>query len=119
MTCADFGDQMAQTLRREHDRVAIELLLEIFAGMFFYGLASITEFGAMIRAACVRRQIATAVRSADFQAGVAVQRSLKNQVSERDGCLQRIADYIGEESVTLKTLQTFHKSRGGQKQQDS
>src|SRR5579864_4409880 len=87
--------------------------------MFFYVLAAVADFGAMIRAACVRRQVAAAVRAANFQAGVAVQGTLENQVGESDSRLQRIADYIGKESIALKSLQAIHKSGGMQKQQNA
>src|SRR6266700_1195387 len=108
---------MAQTFRRENNRIAIKLLLEIFAGMLFHGLAAIAEFGAVIRAPRVRWQIATAVRTTNFEAWVAIQGPLENQVSEGDGRLQRIAHHVGEESVALKPLQTFHESRWVQTQQ--
>src|ERR1700719_4352840 len=104
MARADFGDQMAQTFRREDDRVAIKLLLEIFAGMLFYGLASIAEFRAMIRAPRVGSQIASTVRATNCQAGIAVQRSLENQVGERDSRLQGVAYHVREKSVALKTF---------------
>ena len=39
------------------------------------------------------------MRAADLEAGKTVERALKNQVRQRDGCLERVADRVGEEAV--------------------
>ena len=44
------------------------------------------------------------MRRADLQAGKAIERALEDQVRERDGGVERIADDVGEIAVALKPV---------------
>ena len=55
MTDANFGHQMPQALRGKDNRIAIQLLLEIFAGVFLNGFAVLAGLHAVIGTSEVRR----------------------------------------------------------------
>src|SRR5579863_6533370 len=81
-------------------------LLQVFCGMFLQRL--IAEVGkgqaAVIGSRGIGRQVAAAMRSTNLEAGKSIQRSIENQVRERDGRVQRIADHVGQIPVALETL---------------
>src|SRR3989449_7778620 len=67
----------------------------------------------MIGAARVRRQEAAGVRRADPEAGELVERALEDQVRERDGGLERIADHVVEVAVALEPVLEVGRGTGG------
>ena len=97
---------MAQRLGGEDQRIEIELL-EIFARLFLQrrALALVgKDRTAVIHARGVGRQVAAAVRRADFQVRETVERALEDQMRERKRCFQRIADHIAERAAALDPL---------------
>src|SRR6266550_7779072 len=119
MACANFSDQMAQALGSKHNRIAIQLSLEIFAGMFFDWVAMRALLHAVIRSATVRGEVASAMGAANLDARVAVQRPFEDQMGERHRSLQGIAYYIGQESVPLKAPLSFREAGGMDENEDS
>jgi hypothetical protein len=92
---ADLGGEMADGFRREDQRVEIELLqvlgrllLELDVGI----AAGRTDQAGMVGAVGVGRQVAAAVRADDLEAREAVERALEDQMRQRNGGFQRIAD---------------------------
>src|SRR5207245_5925577 len=72
--------------------------------------ASIRERqAALVGAARVRRQIAAAVRRADLQPGEAIERALEDQVRERDGGLERVADHVLQQAVSLESTRDLDR----------
>src|ERR1700676_5105479 len=100
MADADFSDEVPQSLGCKYDRVAIDLFLEIFAGHLFKRLAAgRILLHAMIRPPQIGRNEAAAMSRDNFYSGVTIQRSIEDQVGERDGGLQRIADYVSQIAI--------------------
>src|SRR6266853_4944075 len=100
---AGLGGQVPQGLRGEDDRVVVHLakvlgrlLLELA------GAARGERQAALVGAPRVRGQEASAVGGADLEAGKAVEGALEDQVRERDGGLERVADHVVEEPVALE-----------------
>src|SRR5580704_5820039 len=110
---------MPQSLGGKDHRVAIDLLLEVFAGLFCDGLAIRAGFRAAIGAAKIRGHIAPTMGSADLNSGKAIESSLEDQMGERHGRLQRIADYISQKTVSLKPPLAFRKASRVDENQDS
>jgi hypothetical protein len=90
---------MAQPLLREHHGVVVHLaqilgrpLLDRTPG------AAVAEIrphlAAKVRAGGVGGQIAAAVRRADLDPRIAVERAVENQMRERNRGLERVADYV-------------------------
>src|SRR2546425_10269173 len=93
---------MAHILRGEEHGVVIKLL-EILAGELLQGPAILGKgFQALIVAARVRRQVATAVRGADFEPREKIQSSVLNQGGEREGGLQGMPDDIVQIAISLQ-----------------
>src|SRR5207244_5603780 len=58
---------------------------------------------AVVGARRVGRQVATAVGRAYFESGEAVERPLEDQVRERDGGVERVADGVRQPAVALES----------------
>ena len=103
---ADFGCQMAQRFVGEHQRVEIHLA-HVLGGLFLEFDAGI-HFGrdaqAIVRTRRVRAEESAAVRRANFKTGKFIQRAFKDQMRQRDGGVERIADGVGQPAVAAKTL---------------
>src|SRR6266567_415369 len=104
---AHLGGEVAHRFGREHDVVVVQLP-EILRGLLLEwpvlgAGASIGEGqAALIGAPRVRGEVAAAVRSADLEPGEAIERSLEDQVRERDGRLERVADHVRQQTVALE-----------------
>src|SRR5262249_31189038 len=86
--------QVAQSLRREHQRIEVELL-QVFGGSLLKRrLAAIlrSEEAPAIGTVGVGGQVSAAVRGADLQPGVAVEHAFENQMGQSDRGLERVAD---------------------------
>src|ERR1051325_11116570 len=57
---------------------------------------------AVIRPGTVGRQVATAMGRTELQARKAIQRPLKNEMGERDGGFERIADDVAQQAIALE-----------------
>src|SRR6266851_778364 len=96
--------QVAQGLRRKHDRIVIELA-QVFGGLLLerHRRAAIREGDADgVRTIRIGRQIAAAVRGADLESREAVERPFVDQMRERERGLERIADRIGEPAIAVQ-----------------
>src|SRR5882672_10163180 len=96
---------MAQRFGREDDRVVVELA-QIFGRSFLQRLRTTIRES---RAACVRArgvggEVTAAVSRADLEAGKAVERSLEDQVRERNRRVERIADDVAEAPAASEPL---------------
>src|SRR5438132_2979399 len=104
---AHLGGEVAHRFGREHDVVVVQLP-EILRGLLLEwpvlgAGASIGEGQtALIGAPRVRGEVAAAVRGADLEPGEAIERSLEDQVRERDGRLERVADHVRQQAVALE-----------------
>src|SRR6516162_9651996 len=94
---------MAQPRGSEDHRVVIELS-EVFARLLRErpGAARGEGHAALVGASRVRGQITAAVGGADFEPGIAIERSLKDQVRQGDRRFEWIADHILEHAVALE-----------------
>src|SRR5262249_5023005 len=103
---AMLGDEMAQSLAGEHQRVEIELL-EILARLLLE-LGSLALVGenrtAVVHACRVGGQIAATVGAADLEIRELVERTLENEVGERDRGLERVTDHVAERARALDAL---------------
>src|SRR5262249_57768544 len=101
--------QMAQPLLREHHGVVVHLaqilgrpLLDRAPG------AAVAEIrphlAAKVRAGGVGGQIAAAVRRADLDPRIPVERAVENQMRERNRGLERVANYVREIAVAAETV---------------
>src|SRR5262249_16701824 len=99
LTCADLCHEVANAFGTKHHGVVVEGL-QVFGRRIFDAAVRTTRTqvwprrAALIKTAGVGWQVATGVRGADLKRGVAVERALENEVRERNGRLQRVADYI-------------------------
>src|SRR3989475_275861 len=101
---ADFRGQVPQRFRGEDQRVVIHLpqilgrlLLQLDAGVHVGRDAQ-----AVVGARRVGRQVAAAVCRADLESGEAIERALEDQMRERDGGVQRVADRVRQPAVALE-----------------
>src|SRR5262245_34140484 len=98
---------MTDRLGREDQGVEIDLL-EVFGWLFLQLHVGIAAFRAdqagMIRALGVRRQEAAAMSRDHFQAGIAVESALEDQMRQRDRRAQRIADGVAEPAIAGEPL---------------
>src|SRR5438094_3324991 len=103
LTGPGLGDEVAQRLGREDERVEVELL-EILRRLLLQRLGAPVGEGHADRVGTRRvgRQIAAAVGRADLQPGKAVERTFEDQVRERDRGLERIADGVLETAAALQ-----------------
>src|SRR5579883_1896926 len=102
---ADLGDEVAQCLGREHQRVIVELV-EIFGGLLLEMDVRIAvlrrdEAGVIVTRR-IRRQVAAAVRRDDLETGEFVERAFEDQVLERQRRLERIADGVRQPAVAME-----------------
>ena len=65
------------------------------------------QCAAVIRASFVGWQVASGVRSADFQAGELVERPVENQVRKKNRGLQRIADHVAQSTFAREAFIEF------------
>src|SRR5262244_847598 len=103
---AHFRGQVAQRLRREDQRVVVHRS-EIFGRPLLQRDSRVHVGGdaqAVVRARGVRGEVAAAVGRADLQPREAIERALEDQVRERDGRVERIADRVREPAVALEAL---------------
>src|SRR5437660_2235268 len=106
---AHLGGEVAHRFGREHDVVVVQLP-EILRGLLLewpvLGAGASIGKGqaALIGAPRVRGEVAAAVRGADLEPGEAVERALEDQVRERDGRLERVADHVVEQAVALEAV---------------
>ena len=83
-------------MRREHDRVEIDFL-QVLGRWLRQIVGDIgTRAPGVIDAARVAAEIAAAVHRKDFQIGMPLQHAVEDQVVQRDGGIERIADHVGE-----------------------
>ena len=87
---------MAQALGSKDDRIEIQLP-QVFRGVL---LGTVARAGrpdtSIVEPPGVGRQVSAGVGRTDFQPGEAIERAVENQVGEKDGGLQRIADNIAK-----------------------
>src|ERR1700674_75960 len=103
---------MPHVLRRKKHGIVIQLL-QILRRRPLQRLTKIGERDqALIVPARVRGQVSPAVRRADFQFREKVQRSVLNQMSERESCFQRMSDDIVEKSISLQPFFVDRRPRG-------
>src|SRR5258707_12782752 len=79
------GDQVPESLRREDDRIEIELL-HVFRGFFLnlhFALFR-KDQAPMVHAISIRSKIAASMRCTDFQVGKAVKGAFKNHVRTKN-----------------------------------
>src|SRR5947207_3091951 len=104
---AHLGGEVAHRFGREHDVVVVQLP-EILRGLLLewpvLGAGASIGKGqaALIGAPRVRGEVAAAVCGADLEPGEAIERSLEDQVRERDGRLERVADHVRQQTVALE-----------------
>src|SRR5687767_994153 len=90
---------MPQAFVRKHHRIDQDLLAEVFARELGAGaVAAAKRSAGRVRPPQVRWQIASGVGRADTHTREAVQRSLDDQMGQRDGRLQRVADGVAQAS---------------------
>src|SRR5216683_4361057 len=93
---------MPHVLGRKKHGIVIKLL-QILGRKLLQGFAQIGKCGqALIAPARVGGQVSAAVRRADFQSWEQIQRSVFNQVSERESSLQRVSNDIVQKSISLE-----------------
>src|SRR5689334_12046885 len=115
------GDQMAQRLGGKDDGVEVELAVaQIGGGLLFRQRADAIRKAADhgIGAIGVGRQEAAAGGGADLEAGEAVERALIDQMRQRDGGLERIADRVGEEAAATEAAGWFQLARAERVHED-
>ena len=97
---ARLGREVTQRLGGEDDRVVVHLLHVVGRTLLQRLRLALRERRLHgVRAVHVGRQVAAAVRRADLEAGELIERALEDQVRERDGRLQRIADGVRQQPV--------------------
>src|SRR4030095_11539666 len=97
------GGQVSQGLGGEDDRVVIHLAQVLGRLLLDRGGAADGEDpAALVGAPRVRGQEAAAVRGADLEPREPVEGALEDQVRERGGGLERVADHVVEEPITLE-----------------
>src|SRR6266404_2757482 len=96
---------MPQRFGSEHQGIDIELP-QIFGGFFLERRKRLAGFRkretAVIGAVGIRWQVAASMRGAQLEARKTVERAIENQMRERDGGVERIADHVGEQPVALQ-----------------
>src|SRR5260370_16492904 len=98
---------MSQPLAGKQDRIIVELL-EIFAGHFLERLALIRKDGeAEIISSGVVGQVSATVGGADLETWKLIQRSLLNQMRQRNSSRQGAADDISQAAVAAQSLRPF------------
>src|SRR6202040_4292521 len=106
LTCAEWRHQVAQCLGSEYQRVEIELV-QIFGRLLLQldvrvAILRRDEAG-VVGARRVGAEISAAMRGKDLEAGKAIERALEDQVLERDGGVERVADGVREPPIALET----------------
>src|SRR6185312_5928776 len=98
-------NKMAQCLRRKYNRIEEKLSVPQIRRRVFLRQRpdAIGESPAhRIRAVGVGRQKTSAMRGTNLQSREPVERAFKDQVRQRDRCLQRIADRVGQQAAAAK-----------------
>ena len=100
---ADLGDQVTQPFGCKDHRVVIELP-QVFGRLLLERLGAPRGEGqaTLIGAGGIGREISAGMSSADLQSGVAIERSLENQVRQCDGRFERIADHVVQHTVPFE-----------------
>ncbi len=100
---AALGDQVPQRFGGEDQRVEIELP-QILGGVFLErGLVAVfrKHQALVIRPVGVGRQVAASMSRAELEAWKTIQCSFENQMRERDGGFEWIADHVGQHAVAF------------------
>src|SRR5438105_15795671 len=102
----NFGSQVPQRLRCEHERVEVHLaqvlswlLLELDACIHIRRDAQ-----CVVGSSCIRRQIPATVCGAELQARKLVQSTFEDQMRQGDRRIQGIADRIGQPAVASEAM---------------
>src|SRR5690242_8282784 len=104
---AHLGDEMAELLGGEDERIEMEALQVLARSLCERDVLvaePLADIAGVIRSRGVGGKIAAAVGRENLEAGKAVERALEDQVLERDRRLERVADGIGEPAITLEAL---------------
>src|SRR5436190_6509604 len=118
LTRAHLGGEVTHPFGREHHRVVVHLL-EVLGRLLLDrpvgspGAPVEPGEAPVIGAARVRRQETAAVRRADLETRELVERALEDQVRERDGGLERIADHVVEVAVALEPVLEVGRGASG------
>src|SRR5262249_17423317 len=122
---AHFRGQVAQRLRREDQRVVVHRS-EIFGRPLLQRDSRVHVGGerggegeAVGRARGVRGEVAAAVGRADLQPREAIERALEDQVRERDGRVERIADRVREPAVAPEAFGQVRRALRMNEDQDA
>src|ERR1700720_2788533 len=107
LTCAEWRHQVAQCLGSEYQRVEIELV-QIFGRLLLQldvrvAILRRDEAG-VVGARRVGAEISAAMRGKDLEAGKAIERAFEDQVLERDGGIEGVADEVRQPAVALEAL---------------
>lgn len=99
---SNLGHQMPDAFGRKNHGIDHELLVKIITGLFLvHALGVGSNVARHFGASQVRWKVATAVRPADFQARKLVERTVKNEMREEDGCFEWISDNVAEIARSL------------------
>src|SRR5215469_3538942 len=104
--------QVAQRLGCEDQRIDVKLFPEILAGALLDGTATGAGRTTVIGAIDVGGEITAAMRSANLEPRIAVERSVENQMREEDGGFERIANHVVQPSVACEPPVQFGNARG-------
>ncbi len=103
----DLSDQMAQGFGSEGQGIP-EDLVKVVGGLFLQHdawIAVLRRYEApMVSTRCVGWKVAAVVGGHDFKIGKPVQPAFEDQLLQSDGGVRRIADGVGQPSVTFETL---------------
>src|SRR5690606_19029962 len=95
--------EMTQGLGREDERIVIKLPQILRRPLLQRSGAALRKRdAAVVRAVHVGGEVAADVRGADLQSRKQVERSLEDQVRERDGRVERVADHVIEHAVAFQ-----------------
>ena len=102
---ADLGNQVPQAFLAKDHRVDIEIPPEVFARLQLGAVAlSAAAAAPRVRSTKVGRQVSAGMSGADLQSRKTIEGSLENQMRQKDGGLQRIADRVAERSLAAEPL---------------
>src|SRR3569833_617014 len=109
----DLRHEMAYCFGREDQRIEIDLL-EIFGRLLLQhhlrAAALRSDEARMVRTIGIRRQIAAAMRRDHPQTRKAIERSLEDQMRQRNCRAQRIGDGVGEPAIACQALVQFRNA---------
>src|SRR5262245_474772 len=99
---------MSEPFSSKHHRVEVQLL-QVLARLFLILVGAIGRKcdAAVVEAADIRREKTAGMRPAQPESRKSIERAFKNQMRERDGCFQRIANHVGQHAVALQSVPEF------------